>query len=231
MRKSSLYLGLSVIALVVGVALGEAKNLGFDCRVACPVVCDSHDMKFSTDELNRHYDEAFRMVQTGDFEAMEFHARRVLDVSNSAVAHELNAYALRGQGRHAESIAKYRDAIRLSEGSPYRDVVTGDSWIGIAANFAAMGETEEALEAATRAVEFAHERVRTERNDSAHYQLACAYATRSGIEGGTTSADSGAAFAHLNLAMSKGFDNLPHMRGDLDLKPLHGDKRFERLLN
>ncbi|MEZ5993359.1 MAG: tetratricopeptide repeat protein [Planctomycetota bacterium] len=236
MRRSRLYLALSILSLVFGVALGQAQDhcAGRECPFS---VCDTDDcqspdtIRFGSDP-EFHLDEAFRSVQTRDYSTMQRHAAALLKYDNTdPISHELLAYSLRGQEQYAESIEAYEKAIDLGLEGRYPNImVVCDSYIGIAANYDASGEHEKAIENIENALRIAEERRKLEQSDDAYYQLACAYAVRSGMELGKQSAkDRGSAIANLKFAIVKGFNNWDHMRGDLDLKALHGHAAFNEL--
>lgn len=236
MRKSRLYLALSVLSLVFGVALGQAQDRcgGHECPFTTAGTDNCRQtgtVGFDTDTAF-HFDEAFRSVQTRDYLTMQRHAAALLKFdSTDPISHELMAYSLRGQEQHAASIEAYENAIEFGlEGRSPSIMVVCDSYIGIAANYEAMGEREKALENITYALRIAEERRSMDQSDDAYYQLACAYAVRSGMDEGSQGArDRGSAIAFLKFAIAKGFDNWAHMRGDLDLKALHGHAAFDAL--
>lgn len=239
MRKSRLYLALSVLSLVFGVALGHAQQRcdgrqhecpfglndfghGGECReeIATPAEAAS---------LRR---ETLRMVQTGDYDTMQQNAEYLVAIEpDNAFHHEMLGYALRGRQMHRTSNLSYERALKLALADEVANApIICDSHIAMAANYQALGERENALESIGAALRLAEQNRRAYQDEAAYYQLACALAVRSTIrEGRPALVDRGSALANLRFAIEKGFDGWDHMQGDLDLEALHGYAPFEEL--
>lgn len=235
MRMSRIYLVLSIVSMVAAVFVGAAhkhhkkkKREARDCQVVreLPAV---DAFEGSLTELQR---DAFRMVQTRDYKAMQARAERLLQLdSDDPLNHEINAYALRGQKLHRLSAESYQAAIQraLADGCE-NGLVLCDCYIGLAASQFTAGEKAEALKNIEMALVLTEQRRRAEQSEDAYYQLACAYAVRSTMVDETERAkDRGRAIANLKFAIEAGFDGWDHMRHDLDLAPLHGHANFEEL--
>ena len=239
MRKSRLYLGLSIISLIVGVAMGEAREWGVDCHGGCPfdrhVQCETRcDRDLAETPVSYHYHEAFRMVQTRDYDAMAEHAQVCVDREGDSISYEMLAYARRGQGLHTESIALYTRAMEELRYESHtlddRDLIVADCLVGRAANYIAIGNHGLAQRDLREAKKIAERRVERHDGKSAHYQLACVFATRSLLADDDQARDDvESALSELKLAINREYDNWLHMRGDLDLTPLHGNSEFHEI--
>lgn len=232
MRMSRIYLVLSIVSMVAAVFVGAAhKQYKKKKREAreCRVERQYQDADANIHELQR---DAFRMVQTRDYKAMQARAERLLQLdADDPLNHEISAYALRGQKLHRLSAEAYEAAIQraLAEGSE-DGLVLCDCYIGLAACQFAAGDRAEALQNIELALALTEQRRRAEQSEDAYYQLACAYAVRSTMVDETERAkERGRAIANLKFAIAAGYDGWDHMRNDLDLAPLHGYASFEEL--
>lgn len=232
MRMSRIYLVLSIVSMVAAVFVGAAhkqykkkKREARECRV---------ERQYQSADANIHelQRDAFRMVQTRDYKAMQARAERLLQLNpDDPLNHEISAYALRGQKLHRLSAEAYEAAIQraLAEGSE-DGLVLCDCYIGLAACQFAAGDRAEALKNIEMALALTEQRRRVEQSEDAYYQLACAYAVRSTMVDETERAkERGRAIANLKFAIAAGYDGWDHMRNDLDLAPLHGYASFEEL--
>ncbi|MCA8917188.1 MAG: hypothetical protein KDB90_17490 [Planctomycetes bacterium] len=228
MRWSRLYLVLSIASLVVAVGMANCKNHGCRERVEC--TSESHRPQVVTppSALQSAYDA----LRARDFSAMAAQADLLIASHENDIGHALRAYALRGQGRHEEAIVQYGTTMLIlgdADGSNNIPLLA-DCYIGRAHCYKALGETNRALEDVESAKLLVSEQMKFRRDDSAHYQLACAYAIESALQDGMKAASTrGKAIAQLKVAIGKGFDSWPHMKADLDLDPLRNDPGFNAL--
>lgn len=244
MRMSRVYLVLSIVSMLAAVFVGAAHKhhrkkkreaRQYKCTVQHNDSARRPDSipRFETGaELENLQHEALLKVQSRDYEGMLRHAEQLLKLEpETALNHELRAYALRGKGMHSASALAYETAIQhaLADGNEDALVVC-DSYIGLAANQAALGNVQKALESINIALELTEKRRRADQSADAYYQLACAYAVRSTLVDKNESAKNrGQAIANLKFAIEGGYDGWDHMRNDLDLKALHGYAAFEKL--
>ncbi|GEM_PF-886234 len=110
-------------------------------------------------------------------------------------------------------IQSYLQAIETNRGNPR---VQAQGYAGLAHAYARLENQEKAIEAYKKAIELDPE------SASIHYyNMACGLAVMNEID---------KAIEALERAVEHGYDDYDWMRMDGDLKNLHGDPRFERLL-
>ncbi|MCB9895511.1 MAG: hypothetical protein H6839_13770 [Planctomycetes bacterium] len=228
MRWSRLYLVLSIASLAVGVGMANCKK--HDCRerIECTAPGTSHRVVTPLAPLNAAYDA----LRARDFADMAAQADLLIAHKEADIGHALRAYAVRGQGRHEEAIIQYGTTMLLLGGAEGSDNIPllADCYIGRASCYKALGETDRALEDIEAAKLLVGEQLKYRRDDSAHYQLACVYATESELQEDMQAARTrGKAIAQLRVAIAKGFNDWAHMRADLDLDPLREDPGFNAL--
>jgi TolB-like protein/tetratricopeptide (TPR) repeat protein len=136
-------------------------------------------------------------------------ARRVLELDPGfAIGHSRLGIALKRLGRHAEAVAEFREAARLSGDAP--DLVAG-----LAGAYAAAGRAPEA------------ERLLGELEGVAKRRYVSAY-SRALVYGELGRRDQ--AFAWLEKAVGERHGNLAYLATEPDFDPLRGDPRFAGVL-
>jgi tetratricopeptide (TPR) repeat protein len=214
MRKSRLFLGLSVISMIAAVGLGMAQD---HCPYSCTPVCQV---------LDSDKGEVYAAFEQRDFEAMEHHARELINRGRTVEGRRLVAYALRGQGRHREAIAAYHESMQDSP-RPVRI----DACVGLADCFAGLGMPDRALEWINLAEKEARDQLSSGGSEARYYALACVLSVRSGIEQGKNADISRArAIEYLHRAIGSGFDSWAHMEADQDLDPIRDMPEFKALI-
>ena len=220
MRRSRLYLTLSIISMIaaVGVGIGQSR-----CRGHCPITECSI---IPTD----HQSRAMNALQTRDFQAMLKHADALIDQGDKVDGRRLKAYALRGQGDLDNAIAAYHESMHRESGEEVERPVLIDAYVGLADCFARLGLKERARDWIGRAEEEAVTQLAEGADRHSLYQMACVLAVRSSIEEGRVAkVYRGFAIEQLTLAIERGFDSWDHMRGDIDLDALRGEPQFQAL--
>ncbi|MBZ0135352.1 MAG: hypothetical protein K8I27_03125 [Planctomycetes bacterium] len=218
MRKSRLYLSLSIMSMIAAVVLGVAQGA---CGRGLGAVCGERSFQRNS---------VYAAFEARDFASMSRHAEALIADGDALNGHRLQAYALRGQGRLDEAIVAYHESMLRESGREVPAPVLVDAYVGLADCFNRMGLKDRARDWIDRAQQDATDQLKQRCDDGAHYQLACVLSVRSGIETGETSEILRAfAIKHLQLAIEAGFDSWEHMLADLDLDPLRSEARFQAL--
>ena len=219
MRKSRLYLSLSIISMIAAVGVGIAQG---QCERYCPVTTCSI--------IYDHEHQAISAFEARDFDAMNRHANALISDGDTLNGRRWNAYSLRGQGRLDEAISAYHESMHRESGHAVPLPVLIDSYVGLADCFARQGLRERARDWIDRAQEDAVSLLREHQDQDTHYQLACVLAVRSSIEEGPAAeVIRSLALEQLRLAIRHGFDNWDHLRADIDVDALRSDPRFQTL--
>ncbi|MCC7509917.1 MAG: hypothetical protein IT464_11195 [Planctomycetes bacterium] len=232
MRRSRVYLGLSIISLAVAALLGhvaDGANCPFgssDCYMDCeqaPQDDTAHAQLYEYAISGRH-DEAIQIAQ-------RLAARDV----NDAWATLYHAYALRGAQRMDEATERYSQALLLAEQQEDAQAAI-DALTGRAACRTAGDDVAGADRDLTRALEIATRAESTRHTKISAYQLACIHAQRAAVysrirSSGTADIEKQRAVRWLKLARARGYDNVRHMRHDQDLGPLAGYSPYESLFD
>lgn len=223
MRWSRVYLGLSIVSLLVAVGMGAAKKHCSHRHNLCTL------QRSVPTAQPEPYSIAYSAMRERDFATMASQADILIAGDYPEIGHALRAYALRGQGRYEEAIEHYTSVLVL-DSSGVSDALRSDCYVGRAACFNALEETERAREDIQAAKELTKALVRSENDKGAHYQMACIYSIESQVNDGTSvSIAHGWACAQLRLAIKKGFNSWDHMHADLDLDPLRNSPRYKEL--
>ncbi|MBK8206882.1 MAG: hypothetical protein IPK87_08860 [Planctomycetes bacterium] len=232
MRRSRVYLGLSIISLAVAALLGHVAD-----RTHCPLRssdCFMDCEQAPQDDAAREelYDHA---ISGRHDEAIQIAERLAARDVNDTWATLYLAYALRGAERTDESTERYSQALLLAEqqedATAAIDALTGRAACRLAGDDVAGADRdlERAYEVATRAEN-------TRRSECSAYQLACIHAQRAAVYARLRSAvtadtEKQRAVRWLKLARARGYDNMRHMRHDQDLGPLAGYSPYESLFD
>lgn len=221
MRKSRLYLSLSIISMIAAVGVGVAQS---HCKRNCHqrecIIAVQHEL------------DAREAFETRDFAALSHQADALIADGEALDGRRWKAYALRGQGRLDDAIAAYHESMHSESGHAVQRPLLIDSYIGLADCLARKGQYARAKDWIERAHEEAIDQLERTPDEGAHYQLACVLAVRSTIS--KTKAAGiyrGLAIEQLKLAIRKGFDSWDHMRADIDLDALRAELEFQALFN
>lgn len=217
MRRSRLYLCLSVLMLAVGVGASHFSD-------GCPLRRGNCSHKQQRHQVD--YQRLYQYAISGN------------DAAAVAVAEKLLAkkpgerevllyygYALRGAGRHHDAEAAYTNAIEPAKGNNAETWVLIDAYTGRAAARIAQGDIAGADRDLSRAMEYANRAEHRNRSQRSAYQLACVHAQLSvvyeSLKGRhTAELERSRAVDWLNKALQRGYDNEQHMRADRDLDPI-----------
>lgn len=232
MRRSRVYLGLSIISLAVAALLAHGVD-----RTHCPLRssdcyldCEQPPQDAATHE--ELYDHA---ISGRHNEAILIAERLAARDVNDAWATLYHAYALRGAERMDESTERYSHALLLAEqqdDAPAAiDALTGRAACRIAGDDVAGADRDLA-----RAHEIATRAENTRRSTTSAYQLACIHAQRAVVYARLKSAvtadtEKQCAVRWLKRARARGYNNMRHMRHDQDLGPLAGYSPYESLFD
>lgn len=212
MRKTSLYIALSVLAMIAAFWLGELDRQG---KLHCPAAtCTRADVS----AYQRLYENAIE----GRFHRAARVASRMTqaDPTNTEARLYL-AYALRGLNQPEAAAAQYTRILGHSA-EPWMLI---DAWTGRAAAYLDKGKASAADEDLTAALALAQQEEARHNNSRTAYQLACIYAQRTALYeslGSTSTAERESTQAQewLQSATTRGYNNQRHIRNDLDLQPL-----------
>ena len=259
MRRSTIYLGISLALL--GVGLFNACRKGRRNSSTC--TCRTTDKPVNTQpgsvtgtqapvapqpgrETPRQLlDEAYEHGLGGDYDSASRKARMAavkLELaqepwSQRAEAELMLAYAERGYEMFSSSIGTHNRIIQ--RGKTHGDIepdVLIDAHVGRAAAQAELFQFQFARDDLATALELALQQAEGDDPDGrAAYQLACVYAVRSQLwekEGDPSAAerDRQLALNRLRIARRNGYENFRHMVADLDLASLRGTPEFKALL-
>ncbi len=234
MRRSRVYLGLSIISLAVAALLSHVAD-GAHCRFESSD-CFADGDQAPADTASGAREDLYDHAISGRFDQAIQIAQRLTarDANDSWVA-LYHAYALRGDDRIEESADRYTHALQLAEQQENARVAI-DALTGRAACRIASDDVSGADRDLTRALEIATRAENTRRTDSSAYQLACIHAQRAVVytrirSAGTSEFEKQRAVRWLKLARARGYDNMQHMRHDLDLGPLAGYSPYESLFD
>lgn len=217
MRKSRLYLSLSIISMIAAVGVGIGQTHCDRYRGAC-VVYDNPES------------EARSAFEARDFQSLLYHSDSLIEQGETLEGRRFRAYALRGQGDLEQAVAAYHESMHHDSGRSVPKPLMIDAYVGLADCFARMGLNERAREWIERARQDAESQLRRRNDDGASYQMACVLAVQSSIEEGEIARGLRAfAIEHLRAAIKHGFDNWDHMRADIDLDALRGEPQFQAL--
>lgn len=219
MRRSRLYLSLSIISMIAAVGVGIAQSHcdRFREHRECTILVD-HDM---------HAQAAF---EARDFNALARHAEALTASGDTIDGRRLHAYALRGRGDLDAAISAYHESMHRESGRKVPQPVLIDSYVGLADCFGRQGLNERAREWIKRASESAHEQLERRPDEASHYQLACVLAVHSTIvDDKVAEVYRKLAIEHLRIAIKKGFNSWDHLRADIDVDALRSEAQFQAL--
>ncbi|MBX3460757.1 MAG: hypothetical protein KF696_12480 [Planctomycetes bacterium] len=215
MRRSRVYLGISILSLVIGVGIARStEHRRQSCRERAP----------QQQQLN--FQQLYEEAIAGNDKAAIATAERLLE-SNPRHQEALlfYGYALRGDGRHADAEEAYSRVLKPRK----RHVDTWiliDAYTGRAAARIGLGDIPGADQDLSEAMRLANLREQKHRDQTSAYQLACVHAQLAVVyehlKGRHTAAlERSRAVDWLLKARKRGYSNDRHMRNDRDLAPLH----------
>jgi tetratricopeptide (TPR) repeat protein len=236
MRRSRLYLTLSIVSLLVAVGIGVAqKRCGyFKHQHACPFKED--DSGTACEPAAKADVAVWEAFDARDFDDMATQATILLDREDQIEGRRLRAYALRGQRRYEKAEAAYTDA--MSYGPPQDSEATGytrwrhlsvqcEAHIGRAICRYQLRNATGAKRDINAALTFGRMLTRDWGDESDHYLLACAYAVQAEMLQGEEAGNARLrAIGQFQRAIELGFNDWQHARADLDLDSLRGEPVF-----
>jgi hypothetical protein len=242
MRRSRLYLTLSIVSLLVAIGIGVAqKRCGyFKHQRSCSI---RHDNRNADVTAARNTDSAvWDAFYARDFADMAAQATVLHDREDPVEGMRLRAYALRGQRRYAEAEATYtetmaqvldspaqvsQDSFSPKYGTWKRMSIRCEALIGRAICRHQLRKTAGAKEDMDAALKLARILARDWRSESDHYMLACAYAVQAEmLHGEDANKARLKAIGQFQQAIELGFDSWEHARADLDLDSLRTEPAF-----
>jgi hypothetical protein len=250
MRRSSLYLTLSIVSLLVAVGIGVAQkncryfkqHCTFNCKPKPQTKAGPARGAISVEDAHEATWDAFH---ARDFDTMAAEAIVLADSDEPVEGLRLRAYALRGQGRYADAAIAYTKTMdAATEAFPERQhnsdlpsreirnclMFQCEAYIGRAICRHHLGETANATADIDAGLALARSLAREWGGEPERYMLACAYAVQSemlpGVEANTARLK---AIGQLQRAVEHGFTDWQHARADLDLDSLRGESAFRSL--
>ena len=255
MRRSSLYLTLSIVSLLVAVGMGVAqKRCGYfkqhftfnckqrsDCRVSPQRVSPEQDVISVPDTPNAIWDAFYAR----DFDTMAAEAIVLTDSENPVEGLRLRAYALRGQSRYAESEKTYTETLDAASRAYSEDLADSElprhlkrmrlvyqceACYGRAICRHELNQPVGATDDINSALSLARSLARAWGGQDDYYALACVYAVQAKMLSGKDAQEARLkAIGWFQKSLELGFDNWLHARADLDLDSLRGEPAFQAL--
>lgn len=218
MRRTHLYLTLSIVSMMVAFGLGVAQK---QCRYS---KCEVKPELVKPEPVS--VEPVWSALYARDFDRMAAEAILLTDSEYPGEGLRLRAYALRGQGRYNEADAAYTEALAKSRAT----IEKCDCYIGRALCRSMLGQKVAAQDDIARAKQLAMAQVKRKESTDHLYQFACVLAVESTMLEGLRAEEARlAAIGKFQSAISAGFNNWEHARADLDLDALRGDHRFQEL--
>ncbi len=236
----------------IGYDLGNSyHDDGFDCQEECMFEDSNNEhphierptFVFPTFEganPQNLWNESYYALQSGNPVKAVRLANELTKQDDSASSYLLQAYMNRAVDRPEEAFEALEKCFDRAKGHKGTEQILIDAWTSKAAIYLDLNQYKAAENANRKAYGQAilHRSQIDSDSDKRvnHYQFACVHAMFAAIseaKGDRFNArvDRNLAISSLRKAVKLGYDNGQHMGTDLDLLALHGDSRFEKILD